>query len=335
MATRDALDLETGLQAAHLTTWALLHHFDTMIEPEELVSSFQNMLKTKAIRVGREDGTSTQGTGHRSATSTATSKPLTPNETDAEQRPEFFNLPREIRDLVYQYSVISVLQKHESSLCFCDVAPFYPTSRHPPNFLQTAKHCNAIDRWFYSVSLVSRQFAAEARAIFLQRYLSRVYHTINWTPLGCRLPARENFINALGSEATELRRLDLQLRINVRDKNGTIRTETKDTVEAKDAEYELECYRHVLHPNINIFLELTNCNTGTSSDRVATAYFHCTKGLEGAFAARKLDVDYGHWTFYKYNFFKTPKGKRDAMSKSRRHTTPGEPDKCDWNAWYG
>ena len=192
----------------------------------------------------------------------------------------FFDLPREIRDIIYDYSIID-MRNHParedaargsfSTVCQHDRFAANVARARPPYFALYDTSCFEIDRWLHTVTLVSKQFAAELRALFWQRTIFRIESQpadFGHPLLSCY----REFFEGLGPEAKHLRRV-------VFDKFP--RHEKLPCEE--DAEWELEHLRGLVHPAINIFLTLDEGIIGYRD-------FHCTvsQNTDKAFIAHDM-----------------------------------------------
>jgi hypothetical protein len=148
----------------------------------------------------------------------------------------FFDLPREIRDVIYGYSVISTMDHkirvHPDgggpALCRCDQSRLFVTLHRPPYIayeLARVANCLVPDRRLYSVSLVPKQFAAEIRSTFFKRVpFSLQYRTYAPLPAFTSFgrPSTfhyEEFIHGLGPETKELRRLEISILVDASDED--------------------------------------------------------------------------------------------------------------------
>ena len=135
----------------------------------------------------------------------------------------FFDLPREIRDVIYEYAVISMRAQdngHQqtpitdwSAMCQCRGAYLPVIRARQPYFAHHAESCLVIDRWLYNVSLVSKQFASEIRPVFFrntQFHLDTNPHNeavLRGSFGGPLMKKYSEFVHALGPEAKYLRKL--------------------------------------------------------------------------------------------------------------------------------
>ena len=217
---------------------------------------------------------------------------------------EFFNFPREIRDLIYEFAVLAMLNhkgrkqtvgQEWSDRCHCQEPALAVHRPHPAYFARMPSSCLVPDSWLYSVSRVSKRFANEIRPIFFQKTIFVVDNFSHATldnknpSLGLMLWHYDQFIDALGPEAKHLRRLVLSAYIGSKCEHpGLWQWQTCQCAAPsnEDAERELERLRYKLHPDIEIFLVMSS-HPGAAH---GNCYFRCRvpKGEGKAFAAEKL-----------------------------------------------
>ena len=149
------------------------------------------------------------------------------NDLKERKQTGFFDLPREIRDVIYEYSIIDMRdtrwKEHRPTAggdgadsnyrCGCDKLLLRVIRARPPYFAHHSGRCLVPDRWLFSVSLVFKQFAGELRPVFFRNtaFFLDSSATNQWLlqePFGGPLMEEYSaFIHALGPEAKELRRL--------------------------------------------------------------------------------------------------------------------------------
>ena len=273
--------------------------------PAVLVLSLANMSKRRFTN--GEHSAPKRERGYHGAKSMAGSNPPAFPKTDTKRG--FFDLPRELRDTIYGYSITSMSRhKHRNypksisarqPICRCDQSRRFVLSPRPPYFAYDLEHCLVTDRWLYSVSSISKQFAEEIRTIFFQRTLFSLEYPSRAPPaqrssLGHPSTFHyEEFIRALGPKAQELRRLEITLTADAPEEESRDRTGPKNAFGIGDAENELERLRGLLHPNVEIFLTMRHHNRAQS-----ICFFHCTSSNDEkrAFMARKVDINaYIRW----------------------------------------
>lgn len=130
---------------------------------------------------------------------------------------------------------------------------------------------------------VSKQFAAEIRAIFWQRTIFKIESEppdFGYPSLSCY----REFFEGLGPEAKYLRRVVID-KFPRREKLPS----------EEDAELELEHLRDLVHPAINIFLTLDEGTIGYRD-------FHCTvsQNTDKAFVAQDMHTTGNRTAFEEY-----------------------------------
>lgn len=218
----------------------------------------------------------------------------------------FFDLPREIRDVIYEYSVISVRDSrwsgHKKSMgadwsagCHCNQNTLAIIRPRPPYFAHHSESCLALDKFLHATTLVSKQFATELRPFFFRNIAFQVDSMpINSQVLrepfgGPLLEHYAEFIRALGAEAKELRRMLIGVTKEVIHQ-GDNEAESRP----EDAVRELEPVRELLHRDIVILLALRVYN----GDVLTVSCFDCRKSEDGmSFVAKKLE-DRDEWEEY-------------------------------------
>ena len=229
----------------------------------------------------------------------------------------FFDLPREIRDVIYENSIISMRDdrwkghsKTEygdwTSLCHCQQDTLATIRPRPPYFAYHVKSCLVPDRFLLSISLVSKQFAAEIRPIFFQNTAFHLDTNTGNLKLsepnfgGPLLTDYCEFINALGSEAKELRRLMIVVTKGKPSEDTDTYGVPDDSEEypdpkVGDAERELEGLETLLHRSISILMVMRIYR----DDMFIVRFFHC-RGSDDAkrnFIAEEID-DPSEWEAY-------------------------------------
>ena len=197
----------------------------------------------------------------------------------------FFGLPREIRDIIYVYSVISLSEPAAHERCKqankhgcprnSDERTLTVLRMHLPFFAYHTTNCDVPDRWLYSASLVSKQFAAESWPAFFQH--SRLY--VNNSGYDRRRPPKyAEFIRALGPHARDLRYLTI---LTYTVWKGDQVTEASTMFQPGSplhgasfdetlAQNELDSVAPLLHPGtiLSLVLDLVG-------DRGGRLFFHC------------------------------------------------------------
>ena len=222
----------------------------------------------------------------------------------------FFDLPREVRDVIYEYSVIN-MRNHthredakghfSGDTCLCDNLLLHVVRAQPPYFASSNSvfSCFVADRWIYKMTLVSKQFGAEARPRFWQRtpiefgtcYYERPAAGTprSWSPW---LECYREFFKSLGPEAKHLRFLATERLTGPMNEDGFLKRERQNVPTEDEAEQELEFLRDLVHPRINIYIELE------SSTR--NKIFHCkvSHGGDKAFVAQRFHTSgkMGSWS---------------------------------------
>ena len=162
-------------------------------------------------------------------------------------RLSFFDLPREVRDLIYLLTVNSIetseaVVTHVSATkdCLCLEA----TSVHPPKF-GGMRGLSKQDRWLAAVSLVSKQFSSEMRLMFFRSCEFTIREPLCSPNLdACSLSKFHAFLRALGTEAQDLRRM-------------RILCNTMSAVYPTDVELALRGCMSMINPRALILLEVT------------------------------------------------------------------------------
>ena len=235
---------------------------------------------------------------------------------EGKPRTGFFDLPREIRDVIYEYSVISMrdtrwsghrktMDMDWSGICQCQQDTLATIRARPPYFAHHSQSCLAPDRFLYSVSLVSKQFSTEIRPLFFRNTAfhpgaNPSDHNVLREPFGGPLLEHyADFIYALGPEAKELRRLMIAV-TKGRSPNDTGDVGMEEDSEfpdpsPADAERELEPLAGLLHRNISVLVGMKVYR----DDMLIVSYFHCRKSEDGerAFVAEEID-DPDEWEAY-------------------------------------
>jgi hypothetical protein len=225
---------------------------------------------------------------------------------DNSYRIGFFDLPREIRDVIYEYSIISMRDSrwsgHKKSMamdwsanCHCHENTLAAIRPRPPYFAHHSESCLVPDRFLYSTSLVSKQFATELRPLFFQNTAFQVDSMpINSQILrepfgGTLLEHYVEFIHALGAEAKEIRRMLIGVTTEV-----VMHGAGEPDLGPEDAVRELEPVRGLLHRDVIILLALKVYN----GDALTISCFDCKRSDDGtSFVARKLE-DRDEWEEY-------------------------------------
>ena len=215
----------------------------------------------------------------------------------------FFDLPREIRDVIYEYSIISMRDSrwsgHKKSMdmdwsahCHCNESTLAVIRPRPPYFAHHSESCLVPDRFLYSTSLVSKQFATELRPFFFRNTAFQV----DSMPINSQIlrepfggPLLEHyfeFIQALGAEAKEIRRMLIGVT-----KEVILQGDNEPDSRPEDAVRELEPVRELLHRDVVILLALKVYN----GDALTVNCFDCKKSDDGtSFVARKME-DRDEW----------------------------------------
>jgi hypothetical protein len=226
--------------------------------------------------------------------------------SDDTQRTGFFDLPREIRDVIYEYSVTSMRDSrwsgHKKSMdmdwsanCHCHENTLAVIRPRPPYFAHHSESCLVPDRFLYSTSLVSKQFATELRPFFFRNTAFQV----DSMPINSQIlrepfggPLLEHyfeFVHALGAEAKDIRRMLIGVTTEM-----VMQGAGEPDLRPEDAVRELEPVRGLLHRDVIILLALKVYN----GDALTIECFDCKRSDDGtSFVARKLE-DRDEWEEY-------------------------------------
>lgn len=222
----------------------------------------------------------------------------------AVEQPErigFFDLPREIRDVIYAYSIISMRddrwEGHKrtdwdygsdwSAQCFCQQDALCVIRPRPPYFAHHAQSCLVPDRFLYSVSLVSKQFATEIRPLFWQLTALQLETDENNREVlrgnfgGPLMKDFSEFIEALGTEAKDLRRMVITKRIPYDE------YEMRGDFSDEEAEEVLEPYRNILPYHVEVMVVMRR-NRGPYEQ--IFSFFQCERadGGKNSFTAKEI-----------------------------------------------
>ena len=237
--------------------------------------------------------------------------------SDEDKSIGFFDLPREIRDVIYEQSITSMRddrwEGHRksdymdwTSHCNCQQDTLATIRPRPPYFAYHNRSCLVPDRFLLSTSLVSKQFASEIRPIFFRNTAFHLDTNTGNLKLaeanfgGPLLKDYREFIHALGAEAKELRRLMIVVTKGRPADDADVygvpdESEEYPDPKVEDAVNELEGLESLLHRNISILMVMRIYR----EDMFIVRFFHC-RGSDAAnkpLIAEEID-DPSEWEAY-------------------------------------